>query len=239
MDLGAVVRALSIRPQWVEAILALGKRWENRDWPEGYAGLAAARRLIGQTIYLHAGQGSRAEYEADAASIAAMKSPRGVPFGTIRPWAETTRGALVATAVLQAVIGPEYDGDRVDPWDNGAEVGLVLADVSPLARPIPMAGKLGFFEVPAGYAFPRGPASSAPAPLPAPGDRWTGDWLAPGRAPSPAPAPPVQAPVPRLAAPDPAVTTPGTKAARTRLLRAAAAGDTRARATLTALGVPW
>jgi hypothetical protein len=126
-------RALSIRPQWIQAILHLGKRTENRDWPEGYAGLSVARKLVGETVYLHASLGRRADYEAEAKRLA------------IPPWREALRGALVATAKLEAVVGP--DDPQVDDWGDGSPVALILADVRTLAKPVPMSGKLGFFHV--------------------------------------------------------------------------------------------
>jgi hypothetical protein len=201
-------RALSIRPQWIEAIMTLGKRWENRDWPEGYAGLAAARRLVGETIYLHAGQGSRADYEAGAAWIASSVGRK------IRPWKETTRGALVATARLVAVV--DSDDPRADVWTNPGDIGLILAEVTPLPRPVPCSGKLGFFHVVVPPRSPAPPVKCAPI---SPTSR-----------------------VKRVAHPTPAPKKPATdwheagrKAYKTKLRNAAARGDRDAAAKLAAL----
>jgi transcriptional regulator with XRE-family HTH domain len=145
-------RALSIRPEWIQAILHLGKRTEERDWPEGYAGLSVARRLVGATIYLHASLGDRAAYEACGLEIP--------------PWSEAVRGALVATAKLEAVV--DRDDPRVDRWDDGSRVALILGDVRPLAEPIPMSEKPGLFLVKRSASTPHGrekekqPAASPP-----------------------------------------------------------------------------
>lgn len=58
---------------------------------------------------------------------------------------EAVRGALVATAKLKAVTGP--DDPLVDKWGDGSAVALIFEDVRTLPKPIPMSGKLGFFHV--------------------------------------------------------------------------------------------
>ena len=166
-----------------------------------------ARRLVSQTIYLHAGQGSRANYEAGAEWIASNIGRR------IRPWKETTRGALVATARLVAVV--DSTDRRATRWTNPGDTGLILADVTPLARPIPCAGKLGFFHVALPASTPasrakrpkRAPRTTAPTSRAKPAAKKGGtDWSAAGR-----------------------------KAYRTRLQNAAARGDRDAAAKLAAL----
>lgn len=46
-----------------------------------------------------------------------------------------------------------YSGARcpyADPWAIPGCLGLILADVEPLAEPVPFKGALGFFDVPDG-----------------------------------------------------------------------------------------
>jgi hypothetical protein len=224
-------RALSIRPQWIEAILRLGKRWENRDWPEGYPGLAVARRLVGQTIYLHAGLGSASKYAAGASWI------EGQGLGTIRPWNETVKGALVATATLEAVA---EDGDpRADAWAESGYIGLILSDVRPLAKPIPLPGKLGFFfvELPANTRIKLGDVIAPPSPR-ARGKRGAApSAMRPAKgaakASAAAKARKASTPAPKKAATD--WQEAGRKAYKTRLKNAAARGDRDAARKLVAL----
>lgn len=146
----APTRALSITPPWIFGILYLGKREENREWPESYAALAAARRIVasGERFYLHASGGSREDHARAQDWITAGKLGRLPPWEAfVRPpqGAAMTRSALVATARLTAIREP-WTGQET-PWGAPGARGLILADVSPLPAPIPMSGNLGFWKV--------------------------------------------------------------------------------------------
>jgi hypothetical protein len=198
--------ALSLRPQWAHAVIHLGKDVENRDWPDGYAALSRARKLIGNHFLIHAGTGKRSDYEAGAAWI------RERCLGILPPWSDVIRGAIVGSAYLMSV-----DEDSPSRWASDGARHLCLSGVRALGRPVPAPGALGFFRPEADVlGAVRAQLAAAPVAMT-------------HRAPT---APRVIAPPP-----DDAPLTPGRKAARTRLLRAAANGDRTARERLRALGL--
>ena len=132
------MKALSIRQPWVHAIMHFGKRVENRDWK------SAPRFMIGEPFLIHAAKGcTRDEYDdaADFCRLIYLARPWG-SVAYLPPLASLPRGCLVARARLARILTPcSVVGD---PWYGGG-LGLVLADVEPLARPIPWKGALGFF----------------------------------------------------------------------------------------------
>lgn len=166
--------ALSIRQPWVEAILRLGKRVENRAWK------GCRRDVIGQVIALHAAQGdTREEYFAACAwmeerGLAARAGGELLTRSSYLPdvpwWESLHRGAVVGRARIVAAQRTDALGHRVtahgcalcgplpsglrepctkpDPWGIPDTLGLVLADVVALRQPIPCRGQLGFFELP-------------------------------------------------------------------------------------------
>ncbi len=192
------MRALSIRQPWVHAILHFGKRVENRSWEEGSGNLAAARRLIGHDILIHASNGvgtlgdfdSAVEAMLDAANLEGQEARDALHCGGVademrRGWVPALalpRGAIVARARLVDVARTMLGGHRIvtglaisartwrcllcdeasaericdgecpkaDPWAVPGVLGLILADVVPLAAPVPFKGALGFFEAPDG-----------------------------------------------------------------------------------------
>lgn len=171
-DGGGEVKALSIRQPWAWAIMHAGKRVENREWQPGGGNEAQARRLIGQTILLHAGKGCTQD-EYDDARFSIRES--GVFKAEVTPLAFLPRGALVARARLVDVVGTTGGAHRLgappgsatcllcgdvglaerltcpkaDLWAIPGCLGLVLADVEALPSPVTFKGALGFFEVPA------------------------------------------------------------------------------------------
>lgn len=126
------MKALSIRQPWAWLIIHGGKDIENRSWHT---------KLRGRFL-VHASTGRTRKEWADAVSFAMnaglIKHPADVP--TID---ELKRGGIIGSVELV---------DSVDtsdsPWYMG-EKGFVLRDPRPWSF-IPLKGRLGFFDVPAG-----------------------------------------------------------------------------------------
>ncbi len=159
------MKAISIRQPWAWAICHAGKRVENRDWRHApsYRG----------PLLIHAAKGCTiAEFDDTAESILCARGILAKP--ELPELHDLPRGAIVARVRLVAVarngIGghrwscPCSDGGactlcgeplpttrrcpKPDPWAVPGCLGLILADVVPLATPVPFKGALGFFEVP-------------------------------------------------------------------------------------------
>jgi hypothetical protein len=136
------MKGLTLRQPWAWFVAHGPKRVENRPWDRVPAQVATARRLVGQRIAIHAGQGFDASAEAwlDGAGLArwarlAPSRARAAP-----------RGAVVAVVTLDAVIPPSVD--LASPWRATGAWGLVFRDVDPLDTPVPCRGALGFWELP-------------------------------------------------------------------------------------------
>lgn len=119
------MRALTIRQPWADAIAHGSKRVENRTWP-------VPGKHHGARILIHAG----AAY--DPIGRFAITDPDALDL-----WPDK-RGALLAIAMLtgchQAKRGccPTWGERNVWHWQ--------LADVRPLAEPIPCKGALGLWR---------------------------------------------------------------------------------------------
>ena len=139
-----VVKALTLYPEWAWAICELGKRIENRTW--------IAERMKGQLLAIHGGKNigghaRRGDWHLDIADVLAQKTgrrdasraemARGVEA------AQKHAGAIVAVA---RVVG--FAQESSDRWFVGP-YGWLLDDVRVLARPVPMKGAMGLWEVPA------------------------------------------------------------------------------------------
>lgn len=122
------MKALSIKQYWLYAITDLDKRIENRSWKPPAS-------ILGRRIALHAS--ARAEWGSweRIVRISGIAIPKRVPLG-----------ATVGSAI---VIGFVSEAD--DKWFMGP-FGWQLAQIHRLDEPIPMEGKLGLWEVPAGIA---------------------------------------------------------------------------------------
>ena len=143
------MKALSIRQPWAWAICHAGKRIENREWNHvpSYRG----------PILIHAAKGlTFDEYMNghDAIQVAKGWSTE-LACASIPSLKTMVRGAIVARARLDGVIQNDRDfaayatmrGESQRPWWMGG-LALILADVVPLAMPIPFKGTLGLFDVP-------------------------------------------------------------------------------------------
>lgn len=157
------MRALTLRNPWAYAVTHLGKRIENRMQRPPAA-------LVGKRIAIHAGRGY--DYEGSRWIVErGLGSPR-VPDGYVNERVEV-RGAIVATAKIAAVsIEREREPDVIerreyDFGEDGAEdadaqrwmaevasspwyvgpVGIVLADVVVLPKPVVARGMQGYWPV--------------------------------------------------------------------------------------------
>lgn len=182
------MKALTLLQPWAWAVCHAGKRVENRAWHNAPGLLAVARSLVGQRFAVHAaaGTGTRAEFHAatldlcrrwgDEGIAAAQSRPPVVSeWGDWRPAPSLPRGAIVATARLDAVVRTLSGGHRgmpariecdlcgqaipddgsgrcpaADPWAIPGTVGLILADVRVLPVPVPAKGAQGWWELPDG-----------------------------------------------------------------------------------------
>jgi hypothetical protein len=155
------VKAITTGAAWAHAIAFLGKDVENL--PQTSPRISTARRLVGEEILIHAsGKAPTVEQWESAAAhvlVAAEKGRPGarnalalldriLPAGAYDRLPTVPRGALVARARLVAVA--DDAGALGSPWGYSGDVGLILADVRPLARPIPCPGALYWFDVPQG-----------------------------------------------------------------------------------------
>lgn len=135
------MRALTIKPPWSHAIAHGTKRVENRSWP-------APAWAIGQDVAIHAGKG----FDWDA------EFPPGFMAEWIPP-EDCALGAVVAVARLAGCHdSPECYGPMqrpgsgphplCSPWGLRFQWHWVLADVRPLAQPVPCRGMLGLWRLP-------------------------------------------------------------------------------------------
>jgi hypothetical protein len=120
------MKALTIKQPWVHAILHEGKNIENRSWQRNFRGWIA----------LHAAQQPNryAEYPGR------LKVP---DFATLDYSAIC--GVARVTDIVTRSRSKWYDGPEREGKIN---YGWVLADVTPLEKPIPCKGALGLWEVP-------------------------------------------------------------------------------------------
>jgi len=166
------VKALSIRQPWAFAICHLGKRIENRDWryPPSYRG-----PLLIHASSWWSRKGVAADWRAarTAAGKAWLEKVGYVSMEML----QASTGCIVARARLVDVVTTDRGGHRhrfgepcelcgepaelpedlgrqtgacklADPWAVPESFGFILADVVPLAKPLPFKGALGFFDVP-------------------------------------------------------------------------------------------
>ena len=137
--MGETMRALTIKPPWSEAIRYGTKRVENRSWPAP----AFALRTV---IAIHAGKG----FDYDAVF---PRSPMTLPP------ADCALGAVVAVARLaNCHDSPDCYGSLqrpgsgqhplCSPWAIRFQWHWLLADVRPLAEPVPCRGALGLWRLP-------------------------------------------------------------------------------------------
>lgn len=133
------MKALTVCQPWAWAIVHGPKTVENRSWATNYRG----------PLLIHAGK-SRKFLRGGIDEIAGL-------HGIDVPVDELVYGAAVGIARLVDCL-PSAATARVlesrvlrleeNPWADAGGVHLVLADRRHFTVPIPMAGKLGLFDVP-------------------------------------------------------------------------------------------
>jgi len=126
------MQALTLIRPWCCAIAELGKVIENRSWSPSEA-------AMGQRIAIHAGR------KWDETALDFIRQASSLPPAETEAALDRARnrdGAIVATALLVRVV---YESSS--PWFVGPR-GWVLADVRPLAKPVPCRGAQSLWTVP-------------------------------------------------------------------------------------------
>lgn len=144
--------ALTIHPEWVWAILRLGKNVENRTW--------SAPDLVGKWLVIHGG-----------GAIGGRPLPKRGPsdfhracLRDVATMAEKGSGIVLSEGELQAAPGPilteargivaickvaGYQTGEAAGWYIGKpSIGWQLRRVIRLPEPIPCAGQQGLWKVP-------------------------------------------------------------------------------------------
>jgi len=142
------MRALSIKPPWIGAIVYSDKRVENRSW-------SAPDWIIGRTIALAASKAP--DWDApDMAWTAAGLTPYE-PGAPRKAWtASLTLGAVIAVAKVAgchyATSCPHSEPGAPWPlctrWSARDQFHWQLSDVRPLPEPVPCKGALGLWRLP-------------------------------------------------------------------------------------------
>lgn len=120
------MKALSIRQPWAWAILRAGKDVENRDWRSSFRG----------RVLIHASRGCTQHEYRDACHF--MPGAPDVP-----ELVRLHRGAIVGAVTIVDCVERSSS-----PWFVG-RFGFVLENPVAFRTPVPCAGALGFFNVPA------------------------------------------------------------------------------------------
>jgi hypothetical protein len=132
------VKALSVQPPWSWAIAYAGKAVENRTWPTSYRG----------EIAIHASKKLDKDALGDSRIVEAVLA---ADVATMDWW----RGHIIAVAeVISCLLSPDFGGTcgatrpLCSPWAAHDQWHWQLADVRPLAEPVPAKGMLGLWAVP-------------------------------------------------------------------------------------------
>lgn len=127
------MKALSIRAPWWWFILHGGKDIENRDWPTKVRG----------RVLLYCGKWwNEEEVRDDLLDIERIVGAGHMPVARHDSWLKPSCGCIVGSVNIVGCVT-----ESKSPWFFGKH-GFVLANPVALAKPIPLKGALGFFEVP-------------------------------------------------------------------------------------------
>jgi hypothetical protein len=173
------LKAVSLWPEWLYAIVHLNKRVENRTWP-------AHRKTIGERIALHAGKNFGGRNKCPARMhfepVIELGIAAGYRFkdlyaskGFLKEWIGfrvydsegnelfpmdtrlIPRGAIVATALLKSSSflyagNSEYeDGTQATAWSAEGNYGWQLEDIKVFDEPVLMNGCQGIWRVKSEY----------------------------------------------------------------------------------------
>lgn len=136
------MRALTVRPPWSWAISHGPKRVENRPRRATHRGLFA----------VHAGKSWDWD-GADNSLVLRAWRKAGLDVYRLDPsHPNMTMGAVVAVADLTDVCSTSRQSTDIicecGPWAASGQHHLILADVRPLAEPVPCKGMLGLWRLP-------------------------------------------------------------------------------------------
>jgi hypothetical protein len=138
------VKALTVKAPWSWAITHSTKRIENRVWERSFRGALA----------IHAGKGWDEDGQ-DSALVRLLWQASGHDLRALTPNnSRITLGAVVAVADLVDICSegvPGYDLDvpcGCGPWAARGQYHWKLANVRPLAVPVPCRGALGLWMLP-------------------------------------------------------------------------------------------
>lgn len=164
--MGEPQRALTLHPEWCPPILSSApgaKRCENRTWP-------LPSWAVGKPIALHSGArvagrcspgGALRPFSALDLALCGV-----LAMGEAAEWEEEAQGLdaaglaarLVPSAIVGVIVFSGCDQKQVTGWDVPDYVdddGVVrpmwhwrIADVHPLAQPVPCRGALGLWSLP-------------------------------------------------------------------------------------------
>lgn len=126
-------KALSVRAPWWWAIMH-GKPVENRDWPTTFRG----------PVWIHASKHwSRREIEGDLEDVVYMARKDGLCLPSVNwDYLLDSCGCIVGSVEIVDCVTEHPSKFFVGKF------GFVLRNPVPLAEPVPLKGKLGFFDVP-------------------------------------------------------------------------------------------
>jgi hypothetical protein len=140
------MKAISVIQPWPWLMIHAGKDVENRRWQTSYRGPiaihASARRSWEEWAYAYSHvTNCKIHVELPEIEIGERRTGRGSITWTLKRWPEElVIGAVVAIADLVDCVTVSDS-----PWFFGP-YGFVLANVRPLARPIPAKGALQLWE---------------------------------------------------------------------------------------------
>lgn len=135
-----IMKALSIRQPWAYLIAAGYKDFENRTWHTKYEG----------RIYIHAGKKNASEIDRKSAlqtwASHVVNTDIDITESDVEKFTASIHnlqqhGALIGEVDIASCV---HDSDS--PWFTGPH-GFVLRNPEIYQVPIPMAGRLGFFDV--------------------------------------------------------------------------------------------
>lgn len=124
--------ALSVRQPWAYAIMHMGKDVENRTWKPKHD-------ITGERIWIHASS-TREQYDPDELLA-------GFIHGDTHPRTED----LPAGAIVGSVVIHGFTRASKSRWFNPgrSNIGWLLREPEPVAKPVPCRGALGLWVVPA------------------------------------------------------------------------------------------